>query len=710
MAQTPLVLLLLLCVSSALTEPTRYNSSDLSYLSNGIQFPVPASELHNPAVEEIFQDVSEVRWLAELFDHLKWAGKLKVLNETRCQTDLELYVEELLNGTSWAAKMYDSSGRYSGQFFFGNDYWLGSKTLCEELTNPETNPEIPPFPVTFLMAKVRLNINRNLTPVTRQLNVGECLPSSCTPADVRLLLAQDRKAGSTLNVVGIRPVPGDYRLLEDIKFQIVGGVTLVVSLLIFVASLVEIIANKKQKQKVDAELENNNNVDDAKSTKKDQKTGKKPKQSLFLRVILCFSAIDNGKKILNVEKVSQDSIKCIHGLRFFSIAWIIMVHTYLEVFSIGDNKNLRILTERNFVYQTVSNATFSVDTFFFISGLLVTITYFRTAAKKPAKEENTCRSAQTNFFKFVMLVIYRFFRLTPAYLFVLGVNEVILRYLHSYSVFSPAIIDHISCSNFWWRNALYINNFYPQTEFCMLWSWYIANDTQFYLVASVLLLIAVRGEKHLKFAGAAIGVFMVSSWIMTFIIAMKYEYVVRVEEPFALFDQLYDKPWMRIGPYFVGMISGYFLFRVKCQVKLPLVVVVLGWVLSLACLSSLVYGVGKLGLVVPTSAFYASLGHTAWGLSLAWITLACCSGYGGPISALLKFKFFLPLSRLTYCAYLIHPVFMCLSSFVLDGPIHLNNSLVMVIYCGNIVASFVSAFAISLAFEAPIVNLLKIIF
>lgn len=31
-----------------------------------------------------------------------------------------------------------------------------------------------------------------------------------------------------------------------------------------------------------------------------------------------------------------------------------------------ENKTLRTLTERNFMFQTVSNATFSVDTFFFI--------------------------------------------------------------------------------------------------------------------------------------------------------------------------------------------------------------------------------------------------------------------------------------------------------------------------------------------------------
>lgn len=85
-----------------------------------------------------------------------------------------------------------------------------------------------------------------------------------------------------------------------------------------------------------------------------------------LKLLHCFSAIHNGRKIMSLKKLSLESIKCIHGLRFISIAWIILVHTYLEVFAVADNKNMRILTERSFMYQTISNASFSVDTFFFI--------------------------------------------------------------------------------------------------------------------------------------------------------------------------------------------------------------------------------------------------------------------------------------------------------------------------------------------------------
>ena len=57
--------------------------------------------------------------------------------------------------------------------------------------------------------------------------------------------------------------------------------------------------------------------------------------------------------------------------------------------------------------------------------------------------------------------------------------------------------------------------------------------------------------------------------------------------------------------------------------------VVLGWCLSLACLMSLVYGLLHQKLGVAASAAYVSLGHTAWGIALGWIVLACCTGHGG---------------------------------------------------------------------------------
>lgn len=68
----------------------------------------------------------------------------------------------------------------------------------------------------------------------------------------------------------------------------------------------------------------------------------------------------------------------------------------------------------------------------------------------------------------------------------------LFRYLFNSSVFTPNIRDHITCEKYWWRNILYINNWYPLQEFCMIWSWYLANDMQFYLMAVFMLFLSVR--------------------------------------------------------------------------------------------------------------------------------------------------------------------------------------------------------------------------
>ncbi|XP_072384024.1 nose resistant to fluoxetine protein 6-like [Diabrotica undecimpunctata] len=705
--------------SNATNVKYTYNSSDLSYLSNGIQFPVDESDIEILGQDKIFSNGSQFWWFSRLYDHYKWWKRLEDLDNVSCRSDMMVYLKELVNGTSWALKMYDASGRYSGQFFFGNDYWLGSMTLCEELTNKKWNAAVPPFLVQFYIAKVRINLNHQDTPVTRQLNIGECLPKSCGTQEVLSLLTLEQNGATSMTIAGIRKVPGDYSLLSDIKVHLLGGTCLALFFIILTASVVDYSKiSSDQRQNSKKLHSDNNNIanynhgdirNEAIDLNIEAKKEDKKKTGLLVKLLLSFSSVTNGRKILSVQHISLESIKCIHGLRFFSISWIILVHSYLELFAVSDNKNLRTLTERRFLYQTISNATFSVDTFFFISGLLVTLTYFRTATKKDSLPEPR-KPLQHVIGRFFLMIIYRILRLTPAYGFILVLNEIVMRYLHSNSVFSPAIIDHISCDRYWWRNLLYINNFFPQNEFCMLWSWYMANDTQFYIIACVLLLIAVRKNSYVKLAGVAIALLMTASWITTFIIAMKWNYVARVEEPFALFDQLYDKPWLRIGPYLIGMVVGYYLFKVDCKQKFPAIVVTIGWILSLGCLGCLVYGLGREGLAVPTSAFYAALGHSAWGLSIAWITIACCSGYGGPFNSILSCKLFLPLSRLTYCAYLVHPVLMCLTSFHLDGSLHLHQAMAVVIYCGNLVISYLSAFIISLAFEAPIVNLLKIIF
>lgn len=58
----------------------------------------------------------------------------------------------------------------------------------------------------------------------------------------------------------------------------------------------------------------------------------------------------------------------------------------------------------------------------------------------------------------------------------------------------------------------------------MLWSWYMANDTQFYVLGILLLLLSI---KYLKTIIVVIFLLIVSSWFTTFSVAYANDYVAR---------------------------------------------------------------------------------------------------------------------------------------------------------------------------------------
>lgn len=61
---------------------------------------------------------------------------------------------------------------------------------------------------------------------------------------------------------------------------------------------------------------------------------------------------------------------------------------------------------------------------------------------------------------------------------------------------------------------------------------------------------------------------MVSSWCTTAYIAYSNEHMPAEDDPLALFDKIYDKPWTRLGPYLVGMAVGWILFKTDCKIRM----------------------------------------------------------------------------------------------------------------------------------------------
>ncbi|KAE8744972.1 hypothetical protein FOCC_FOCC008384, partial [Frankliniella occidentalis] len=154
--------------------------------------------------------VAGLQFLGNVYNPHHWAEGVLSEPSATCGGALRTYLNALDNGTTWAVQMTDASGRYSSQFFFGNDFWLGSHTLCEEISSPYA-VDNPPWAVTFHVVQIKVHLDAVLTPHPRVLHLGVCLPRSCDPQDITALLEAAsrpaKSAAAAAPAVGPRPAP-----------------------------------------------------------------------------------------------------------------------------------------------------------------------------------------------------------------------------------------------------------------------------------------------------------------------------------------------------------------------------------------------------------------------------------------------------------------------------------------------------------------------
>ncbi len=56
------------------------------------------------------------------------------------------------------------------------------------------------------------------------------------------------------------------------------------------------------------------------------------KDGAAISALHCFSALNNGRKILSMKvtsSASADNLGCVHGLRFFSTCWVVLGHVWV---------------------------------------------------------------------------------------------------------------------------------------------------------------------------------------------------------------------------------------------------------------------------------------------------------------------------------------------------------------------------------------------
>lgn len=201
--------------------------------------------------------------------------------------------------------------------------------------------------------------------------------------------------------------------------------------------------------------------------------------------LLAFSIKRNVAKIFDTTE-SSDSIDIFHGLRFFMMLWIIGGHSYsfaMQWLFFRNPKELQAAPS-NVLSQILANGTFSVDTFLFLSGFLVT----RVVLKQMKKN-----GGQLNL---LIFYLHRYLRMTPLMMVVIAFCATLLKYMSEGPSWQESIVMYDSwCQSNWWLNALYLHNFINRENMCLSHTWYSAVDMQLYFFAPLILIPLYKKPK-----------------------------------------------------------------------------------------------------------------------------------------------------------------------------------------------------------------------
>ncbi|KAI6198377.1 Nose resistant to fluoxetine protein 6 [Aphelenchoides fujianensis] len=386
----------------------------------------------------------------------------------------------------------------------------------------------------------------------------------------------------------------------------------------------------------------------------------------------------------------------------------------------------------NFWNQWITNFTLSVDVFLTLSGCLTAFSWFKKWQKNTTgkflsvvpfqsyKRVSEEEPGWTSWGYWLRFYRHRVVRLWPAYLYTLLAVTTRVSITHFHPMWPPTD-PAVQCPKHWVENVLFINSLTDNR--CMPWTWYIGTEFIFYLLAPIFLLSLRRNPTLGLLLSTA--VILVSS-ILNVITMVNYNFPPTqllwkqpdIFTPDYILHHLviYIKPWYRIGPYIVGLLLGYHLagFQSQTQKKSRSTrFVVVGWALATIAGFWALYGLypSLQGYHWPFyHLFYGATHRTVFSLALGWLIYACHTGIGGPFNAILSMRALLPLSSLSYSAYLIHMIPVVFTYLIQQFPLVYTTKWTLFVHClVQLGISYLFGFMCTMMAEMPALNIERLL-
>ncbi|XP_037787262.1 nose resistant to fluoxetine protein 6-like [Penaeus monodon] len=587
-----------------------------------------------------------------------------------CQRALQALAASLADNTTlWAAKFVDSWAKVPDGLYSGN--WALEGVYDARDARPGEQARLPPlFATRFDLAPFK--------------TYSTCMPDACAEHD----LQESVSAALAESSLGVRRVQC-HTLHEAPEFT-AGDIA-------FVALLSALLLLMVAASALDVYIERTHNKAVAKGG---------------ARFLLPFSVYTNLSKLFQLNTTrSSENITCLHGIRVLSMMWVVYGHQHQAGASFTANFLMMFPKTSGLLYQLLSNAFFSVDSFFFLSGFLVSFVLLREVSR-------------TGRFNIAVFYLHRFIRLLPPIAIATGLFATVARYFLTGPLADSWAYWQKGCIVNWWKDLVFVNNFLLEEEDpdvgadCIGQAWYLAVDTQLYLVAPLVILplhfFEAAGQAWLYFLSL---VSIAIPTAVTYVYDLPPTAVMYDPNWYDLFSKLYVTPWCRAGPWLVGVWLGYVFHKQgQREVVLRKWQVVAGWTTSTVVALLLVLGMWSYNVVplkahydVVTQLTYAGLSRPAWGAVLAWVVYACHFGYGGPVDGFLSHPSWQPISRVTYSTYLVAMQIQYLMTYASKAPFYFTPLNVLMQTTAALVISGMVGVMLSLTAEAPVIGLEKLL-
>lgn len=111
--------------------------------------------------------------------------------------------------------------------------------------------------------------------------------------------------------------------------------------------------------------------------------------------------------------------------------------------------------------------------------------------------------------------------------------------------------------------------------------------------------------------------------------------------------------------------------------------------------------------ILQFSALAVAVHRELWALCISWIIYSCHRGRGGFINQFFTLPYFKPISKLSYCRFLIHQPLILLIARLIKVPLYFDGWIFLVLALGIYLFCSILSIVWTLMFEIPFVNLEK---